>query len=197
MIDSISPKAIILLRQWYFWTREANCKSNYPPVTNLWEKHGLAYELVGVGFDLSCGTKPINVRKWEEAGYQFNKLDDAAKQMILGHVCHEIDIPELSVIFGVGKKKIAAKVLSGLREYESNCFMAGLIKETDEMKKTYLVGAKEISDYLGISKRSVLRFSRMEKNPLPVVQVVKHGGLISKRTMLDEWLKNYSESVQE
>lgn len=189
MID-INRMAIILLKEWYCWTREATCKSNYPPVSYVWEKCGLAYQQ-RAGFDLSRGTKPIQTRKWEEAGHQFCKLDSMVQDLILGYLFHDKDLHELSKMFDLGGyRKTEAVLLSGLREYEGLCFEAGIIEEGGEMRPTYLVGWDAIGRHLGnVSAKTVQRWYRESNNKMPVRQVVENGTVISRRSDLDEWYK--------
>lgn len=188
MLESINRMAIILLKEWYYWTREATCKSNYPPVSYVWEKCGLAYQQKA-GFDLSRGTTPIRTRKWEEAGHQFCKLDELSQNLILGYFFHDQDMHDLEKRFNLGGyRRTEAILTSGLREYEGLCFEAGIIEEGGEMRPTYLVGWDAIARHLGnVSSRTVVRWFKDSRPRMPVHRVTPNGTVMARVVDLDDW----------
>lgn len=187
---NIHRMTIILLKEWYCWTREATCRSHYPSVSYVWQKCGLAYQK-SAGFDLSRGTRPVGTRKWEEAGHQFCKLDELAQNMILGYLFHDQGVHDLDKKFHLGGySRTQAILLSGFREYEGLCLQAGIIEEGCEMRPTYLVGWDAIGRHLGnVSAKTAQRWFRESKRKMPVRQVVENGTVISRISDLDEWYK--------
>jgi hypothetical protein len=191
MID-INPHALILLKEWYWWTREANCKSNYPPITHMWEKRGLAWVEVGVGFDLSRGTKPRDVTRWEEAGHQFCRLDKMTQDIIIGLMFEDIGITKLSYKYRISRLRVKAIIHSGLKEYDGYCLDVGLVEPMDHNRR-YLSGAKEIGTYLGgVSTKTVQRWIN-ERN-LPVKRV-STGSILADTHDLDTWFRQQIAKV--
>jgi excisionase family DNA binding protein len=183
---TINPAAISLLREWYFRTREANCRSCYPPVAVRWEKVGTAWSNVGVGFELSRSTSPKELRDWEEAGHQFCKLETLVQSLIIGYKFHGFTLHQLHLASGKSSRECRRMIVAGLLKYERLCLQAGLIDEEDEDMQQYFAGRKQIADYLGVSPKTVKRWSIDAGLP---VRKVSGGSLLANRKDLDRWFE--------
>jgi hypothetical protein len=180
----ISSKAIGLLKEWYFRTREANFKSCYPHIAVRWEKCGLAWQEVGVGFELSRCTSPRELRDWEEAGHQFCKLPELQQALIVGNRFHGWTVTELREACRMARVEIEGLIRCGLRKYEGMCLDVGLIEEDDTLQR-YLSGNKQIGRYLGgVSEKTVRRL--VLDAGLPVIRV-GDGSVMASKDDLDEW----------
>lgn len=179
----ISDRAVSLLREWYYRTAEANFRSCYPSIAVRWEKRGLAWESVGVGFELSRCTSPRQTPDWEEAGHQFRKLPEIQQALIIGSLLHRWTVTELRDACRLAKVEVRGLIRVGLRKYESMLADVGLIGG-DGVMRTYLSGAKEIGQYLGVSARTVRRLAL--DADLPVVRI-NNGSVMANMDDLDEW----------
>jgi excisionase family DNA binding protein len=179
----MSSKALGLLREWYYRTREANFKSCYPGIAVRWEKCGLAWEEVGVGFELSRCTSPRELHAWEEAGHQFCKLDELQQALIVGNLFHGWTVTELVRASRINRHECNALIRDGLRFYQNLCLDAGIIDAEDEMPE-YLHGMKSIANYLGIPVDTCERWR--DKCGLPAYSS-PGTGVLAKKEDLDRW----------
>jgi hypothetical protein len=190
MTSRINSRAFTLLREWYFRTREANFKSCYPAISVRWEKCGLAWQSVGIGFELSRCTLPKELMGWEEAGHQFCKLDELQQALIIGRLFHRWGVTELAAAAKIPKYIAHGYIRVGLRRYEDMCLDAGIIEPEDDDLAAYLSGAKQIGAYLGVSAKTVRRWA-LEAG-LPVKKVFG-GGVLAHKDEIDLW---FMESVK-
>jgi excisionase family DNA binding protein len=188
----IAPRAISLLKEWYYRTREANAKSCYPPITTTWQKRGLAWQQVGVGFEQSRCTSPKQMHDWEEAGHQFLRIADNYQLLIIGYVVMDYDIRTLAEAERIGYQQCSAKIHTGLSDYEANCMEAGLLSMHEMLRSPYLASVKSIAEYLRVSPRTIRRWALF--HGLPVVRIGQ-GTVMARRDDLDAWYrKNIAES---
>ena len=194
MENRISSRAVSLLKEWYFRTREANCKTCYPPISTTWAKRGLAWEQVGVGFDQSRGTSPRELEDWQEAGHQFCKLHEDIQCMIVAHLLLDMPITEIAKNVRVGQRECKRSILAGMLLYESLCIDAGLIDVGDILRHRYLSGLKAIAQYLGINTRTARRWA--ENSGLPV-RKVRGGSILGSTREIDEWFLSTTKIGQD
>lgn len=185
----INSRAMTLLREWYFRTREVNFKSCYPSIAARWERCGLAWQQVGVGFELSRCTSPRELQAWEEAGHQFLKLEELQQALILGNRFHGWTVTELATAAGLARYVAQGHIRVGLRRYESLCMDCGLIDEEGELAH-YLSGMKQIGSYLGVSAKTVRRWVLDAELP---VKRVDGGSILAHKDDLDLWFMQNCE----
>lgn len=179
----MSNRAMDLLREWYFRTREANFRSCYPQIAVRWEKCGLAWQSVGVGFELSRCTSPRELHAWEEAGHQFCKIPEIQQALIVGNNFHGWTVTQLRHAAKISRPKCLALMRVGLRRYYELCLDAGIIDSEDVMQN-YLSGLKQIAQYFGVSPKTIRRW--VVDAGLPVRRV-DGGSVLASKEEMDDW----------
>lgn len=186
MLSHFSARAISLLKEWYFRTREANAKSCYPPISTTWERRGLAWQQIGVGFDQSRCTAPRRDSAWEEAGHQFLKIVPDVQPMLIAYVCYDWTLGEIADESGKGVMRCRGMIYAGLMEYETLCRDAGVLSMRDMMRSQYIVGLKAIADHLGVSTKTIRRWVASSGFPL---RRIPGGGVIARRDEIGRWYR--------
>lgn len=184
MEPTMTPRAKTLLKQWYLMTREANFKTCYPAIATRWERCGLAWQQVGVGFELSRATSPKEMRDWEEAGHQFNKLPELQQALLIGHHVHGWTISDLARAAELPRYVVRGHVRVGGRLYQHLCSEAGLIDDEGDQMGAYLSGMKAIANYFGVHPRTVRRWVLIDHLP---VKKLESGAIVCNKDELDLW----------
>jgi hypothetical protein len=173
--DVVSDHGILLLRLWYYFTREATIRAGFPEIGHRWERRGTAWVKTAIAPVLCHGTAERKEPSWREAGYAFRKIcpDDKAEALVIhflfGADASVVDrrygrnrldelIGEAAARCGIGSGAARKIIVETLDAYQRECERRGLIRphiqrrtDEDDDMATRVTTWSELASYWGMS----------------------------------------------